>query len=259
MARQFATWTVPKNWFAQFYYIGTVVGLALLLDVALCCGLHSGSRLLRPPVGVVARAMATLEQKIIPWRTNGSAYLGIPDMPALVALLMYNAHVLVRLKETVVDQPTTSAKIHIGQYFVGIFFYTATPLALVIDAFAPEGWQPVPAWATAAAAALFVYASIHQWRCHHILYSLRRQSKQYMLPAGDLFELVSSPHYFCEILVYISIWMATGCQSPSALCVVLWTAVNLGVTARESQIWYHDKFGAQLLPQNRRALIPFIW
>ncbi|KAJ2455367.1 Steroid 5 alpha-reductase 3 [Coemansia sp. RSA 2336] len=185
----------------------------------------------------------------------------------VMGLLMYNIHVLLRLRETVCDQPVSSAQMHIGQYAVGMVFYIATPFAVVADAFSKPSWHPVPLWVLATSISLFVYASVHQWRCHHILFGLRRQKLQqtnirhpnarsYALPRGDLFEYVSSPHYFCEILVYVSLWIATGCQAQTVLWVLIWTAINLGITARESQAWYSKTFGAD---PARKTLIPFVW
>ncbi|KAJ2795356.1 hypothetical protein H4R20_005912 [Coemansia guatemalensis] len=127
-------------------------------------------------------------------------------------------------------------------------------------------------WMTIVGLALFSYASLHQSRCHQILYRLRRQSLQkrqlrvrsqlssssYALPYGDLFDHVLCPHYLCEIFIYTSIWIATGCRSTTIIYVAIWTLINLAITAKETKQWYCQVFGDRRL-NNRPALLPFIW
>ncbi|KAJ1822102.1 hypothetical protein LPJ56_003134 [Coemansia sp. RSA 2599] len=181
---------------------------------------------------------------------------------ALLALSMYNAHVALRLKETVCDQPETSARMHIGQYGVGIIYYVVTPFAVVVDSYVMPGWTRPPAWAALAGIALYAYASVHQWRCHHILYKLRRramlQSSGYVVPEGDLFSFVACPHFLCEILIYLAIWTATGFQATTLVWTICWTVINLGITARETQQWYRRTFGSKY-PRSRKALVPYMW
>ncbi|KAJ2499804.1 hypothetical protein GGH96_003237 [Coemansia sp. RSA 1972] len=262
---RFAAVTVPKNWFSQFYWTGAVVGSLVLVDAVLWIW-----RSCRPGAQDLTHthvfAVAALLESWIgrdPLETVPAAETSTRVLAAVVGLSMYCIHIATRLKECVFDQPTTDARMHVGQYAVGVVFYIATPFAIVADAYCAHSWQPVSLCVVSAAVILFVYASLHQWRCHRILFQLRRIKLQrgtagsYALPSGDLFEYVSSPHYLCEILVYVSLWMATGFQAPTLLCVVIWTAVNLSITAHESQVWYRKTFG-DLFPQNRRMLLPFI-
>ncbi|KAJ2082964.1 hypothetical protein H4R24_001158 [Coemansia sp. RSA 988] len=251
--------TVPKNLFAQFYYVGAAVGSLLMLDFV-CLSRTS-----------LPRSLQLLEASL-QWINRGSIHAAAPGRIALLGLAMYNVHVFVRLKESVFDQPATSARMHVGQYAVGLLFYLATPFALVVDWCYCLEKNTVPLWMIIAGLSLFLYASLHQSRCHQILYRLRRQSPQkpqprvngqlssssYALPYGDLFDHVLCPHYLCEILVYASIWIATGCHSITIMCVAIWTLINLAITARETQQWYCQTFGDRRL-HNRPALIPFIW
>ncbi|KAJ1726758.1 hypothetical protein LPJ61_004981, partial [Coemansia biformis] len=199
---RFAAWTVPKNWFSQFYYVGAGVGIPLLLGECHWAWFHRGPRLPGMPAARVLGIAALLEHP-----RDGS--IAAPSAHAALALLMYVAHVLVRLKETVFDQPPTDATMHIGQYAVGLLFYVATPFALVVDAHDCHGWAPAPPLMVLAGLAVFAHASLHQRRCHRILFDLRRGSlraarraRAYAIPSGDLFGHVSSPHFLCEILIY---------------------------------------------------------
>ncbi|KAJ2235975.1 hypothetical protein IWW45_002161 [Coemansia sp. RSA 485] len=216
------------------------------------------------PVTYLRQSLA-LKQSVDGGIENSPGSIKSPHMAALLTLLMYIIHVALRLKETVRDQPKTDARMHIGQYGVGIIYYIVTPLAVVADAYCVPGWTMPPVWAALAGIALYIYASVHQWRCHHILYRLRsramvRQSieHKYVVPDGDLFSLVSCPHFLCEIVIYVSIWTAAGFQATTLVWTICWTVVNLGITARETQQWYRQKFGPEY-PQGRKALVPYVW
>ncbi|KAJ2610280.1 hypothetical protein H4S08_003678 [Coemansia sp. RSA 1365] len=257
-ARLCASATVSKNLFSQFYYVGAAVGSMLMLD--LVC----------PPRSGLPRSFQLLEAGLR-WISRSDIHAAVPDRIALLGLGMFNVHVFVRLKESALDQPATGARMHVGQYAVGLLFYFATPFALVVDWCYGLGRDTVPLWMVIAGLALFSYASLHQSRCHQILYRLRRQGLQkrqsqpkeqlanlYALPYGDLFDHVLCPHYLCEIFIYASIWITTGCKSITIMYVVMWTLINLAITARETQQWYCQVFGDRII-HNRPALVPFIW
>ncbi|KAF5742664.1 hypothetical protein HS088_TW09G00715 [Tripterygium wilfordii] len=122
---------------------------------------------------------------------------------------------------------SSSASMHIFGYLTGIFYNTAAPLSLctcsvlealnftldkfAVSKFASQGvsfmefdwWgylRPLAnlGWRQWVGAGLFAWGWVHQWRCHAILGSLRKrreQSDEYLIPRGDWFEIVSSPHY----------------------------------------------------------------
>ena len=62
----------------------------------------------------------------------------------------------------------------------------------------------MPLFKTLVAVAMFLYASINQYRCHRHLAGL----KKYSLPELGLFRYLICPHYFCECLVYLSLAIA---------------------------------------------------
>ncbi|KAJ2885868.1 hypothetical protein H4R27_001072 [Coemansia aciculifera] len=267
----YASWTVPKNLFSQFYCVGAIVGGLLTIDTIAWCDSQAVPELSSTDMRLFLHRYMAFEQWLL-GSTQSEVPTAYPSKLAVLALVLFTIHVLIRLKECVYDQPSTDARMHIGQYAVGIVFYVLTPLAVVADSYYPPGWASQSSWIAPIGVAIYIYASIHQWRCHQILYSLRHRCidtkstpqesstklDSYAIPTGDLFEYVSCPHFLCEILVYISLWMVTGCQATTLLWVVGWTAINLSITARESQQWYQTRFGAGY-PCDRRALVPFVW
>lgn len=278
----FASLTLPKYLFSQFYCFGVIFSALLTIDIIdwskNSTSYEANMEQHSSPWGLLSVRFMALDR----WLTgiNGlvsdgdySMFVGIPNQLVIMALGMYNIHIIIRLKETVYDQPATKAKMHVGQYLVGLTFYLVTPFAIVADSYYQPGWTNQSPLLVLSGLALFIYASIHQWRCHKILYSLRyrmigeenereRSDHQalpaYAVPTGDLFNYVACPHYLCEILIYISIWLVTACQSRTILWTIGWTVINLAITARESQGWYLRTFKDKY-PRNRRALIPFVW
>lgn len=88
------------------------------------------------------------------------------------------------------------------------------------------------------------------------LRSLRhiKGSKGYYIPYGGLYELISCPNYFGELVQWIGWTLATW-----SLAGFVWTcfsAATFFTRSRHNHQWYKDQF--QDYPPNRRALIPFI-
>jgi protein-S-isoprenylcysteine O-methyltransferase Ste14 len=89
-------------------------------------------------------------------------------------------------------------------------------------------------------------------------YSMSEQKKGkegYIVPRGHLFEYVSSPNYFGEIIEWIGFAIATGTFAGSMFVVS--TFCNLFPRAIDYHKWYRNKFGDEY-PKNRKAIIPFL-
>lgn len=78
--------------------------------------------------------------------------------------------------------------------------------------------------------------------------------KQYYLPEGGLYDLVSSPNYLGEILEWSGWAIAT--WSLPGLLFALGAVGCIGVRSIHTHKWYKDCF--KDYPKNRKALIPFI-
>ncbi|XP_076462776.1 uncharacterized protein LOC143295097 isoform X2 [Babylonia areolata] len=88
------------------------------------------------------------------------------------------------------------------------------------------------------------------------LRSLRnvRGTNGYYIPYGGLFELVSCPNYFGELLEWVGWTVAT--WSLSGLVWTLFSAATFVPRSRHNHAWYKQQF--ELYPPNRKALIPFL-
>jgi len=102
---------------------------------------------------------------------------------------------------------------------------------------------------------MFVSGMAINIKSDNILLDLRKsKEKGYSLPSGGLFNYVSCPNFFGEILEWAGFAIMT--WSPAALAFLMWTAVNLVPRALDHHKWYKDNF--EEYPAERKALIPYI-
>lgn len=110
----------------------------------------------------------------------------------------------------------------------------------------------------AIALPLFVYGWVMQHRCHKQLADL----KKYSLPEAGLFRGLVCPHYTCECLMYLALAVvgapAGQWCNRTLLSVLVFVAVNLGVTAYGTRSWYIEKFGPEKVVR-KWIMIPFVY
>jgi steroid 5-alpha reductase family enzyme len=90
-----------------------------------------------------------------------------------------------------------------------------------------------------------------------ILRKLRRQSSAYQIPRGGMFDLVSAPHYFGELVQWAGFSLANR-LSLASVAFSLYTAANLIPRGVAHHAWYRRVFTDDY-PKDRRAVIPFVW
>ncbi|XP_012065490.1 polyprenol reductase 2 isoform X2 [Jatropha curcas] len=236
--------TVPQRFFLHFYLVGVALTTFLLIII-----------------WGYAYKLASLDSGSLDYSTAASQLVGgsqiyslhVSHFPTLAyrhkiwisvfLLLLMEMQVLRRLYETVyVLKYSSSARMHIFGYLVGLFFYTVAPLTLcyscAFEAFNFAAYQMIEAnvknqqtvavdfdwwrlvkpfvklgWCHWVGAAIFAWGWLHQLRCHAILGSLREdreQNEEYGIPRGDWFEIVSSPHYLAEMIIYLGMLIASG-------------------------------------------------
>ncbi|KAI9474593.1 hypothetical protein H4R22_000625 [Coemansia sp. RSA 1290] len=83
---------------------------------------------------------------------------------------------------------------------------------------------------------------------------VRRGSSAYAVPRGGLFEVVSCPHFLCEIVEWFGFAALSG--SPAAWAFCLNVVCNLVPRAYFIHKWYRTTFTNY--PQTRRAIVPYL-
>lgn len=76
----------------------------------------------------------------------------------------------------------------------------------------------------------------------------------YTIPKGGLFNSISCPNLFGEIIEWIG--YALMAQNLGAISFVIWTIANLAPRALAHHKWYLEKF--EDYPKDRKALIPLV-
>ena len=87
------------------------------------------------------------------------------------------------------------------------------------------------------------------------LISLRKKDQGYFIPKGGVFNYISCPNHFGEIVEWAG--FAIIAWSVPALSFFIWTFCNLVPRALNHHQWYQSYF--RDYPNNRKAVIPFIW
>jgi hypothetical protein len=89
----------------------------------------------------------------------------------------------------------------------------------------------------------------------HILINLRKPGETgYKIPKGFLFDFISCPNHFGEILEWAG--FALMAWNIGGLSFFIWTIANLAPRAFDHHKWYLKKF--EDYPKERKALIPFV-
>lgn len=102
---------------------------------------------------------------------------------------------------------------------------------------------------------LFAIGMFINWRYDNKLIQLRSgDNKGYVIPQGGLFNYISCPNLFGEIVEWTG--FAIICWSLPAASFLVWTLANLVPRAIAHHRWYKQKFADY--PEKRKGIIPFI-
>lgn len=92
-------------------------------------------------------------------------------------------------------------------------------------------------------------------RADAMLLALRAEGGGYRIPRGWLYERISCPNYFGEVLQWCGFAIAS--WSLAGASFAIFTFANLVPRAISNHRWYHEKFDDY--PAERRAWLPYIW
>lgn len=105
-------------------------------------------------------------------------------------------------------------------------------------------------------ALLFAAGMVINWRADHLLINLRKPGEtDYKIPRGFLFDYISSPNLFGEIIEWTG--YAIMAWNLPALTFMVWTFANLVPRAKNHHDWYKNKFLDY--PKERKAVFPFLF
>lgn len=103
---------------------------------------------------------------------------------------------------------------------------------------------------------IFMLGAWINWKADNILIHLRKPNETgYRIPAGWLFNLISCPNLFGELIEWAG--FAILCWNLPALTFFIWTAANLIPRALSHHRWYKEKFANY--PKERKAVVPYLF
>mmetsp|Transcript_67424 Transcript_67424/g.149391 ORF Transcript_67424/g.149391 Transcript_67424/m.149391 type:complete len:269 (-) Transcript_67424:107-913(-) len=80
--------------------------------------------------------------------------------------------------------------------------------------------------------------------------------RMYAIPTGGLFDFVTMPHYFCELVAWFGIFVIVPRLNVLLLCASFTS--YLGGRSEATTVWYKEHFGSRW-PAERRHLVPFMY
>ena len=180
-------------------------------------------------------------------------------LTSVVFLLLWEAHYIHRACIYPFSLKSSSDKMPLSVVLSGIFFnlmnaYLNGYYIFVLSGGYANQWLLDPRFIIGTI--LFVSGFIINRRADFILSKLRKPGESgYKIPRGGLYNWISCPNYFGEIVIWTGWAIAT--WSLAGLSFALWTAANLIPRARAHHAWYHQNFPDY--PAQRKALLPGIW
>lgn len=109
---------------------------------------------------------------------------------------------------------------------------------------------------------LFLVGELGNFKAHQLLRGLRPEGTQARpIPRGFLFELVSCPHYFFEVVSWLGFALATGLLGSWAF-FALGAAILAGWARARHQAYlkaFDGQQGRELYPAHRKAILPFVY
>ena len=103
---------------------------------------------------------------------------------------------------------------------------------------------------------LFITGLVINWKSDNILIHLRSKGETgYKIPKGFLFDYISSPNLFGEIIEWCG--FALMAWNLPALTFMVWTFANLVPRAKNHHDWYHRNFPDY--PKERKIVFPFFY
>ncbi|KAJ8280079.1 hypothetical protein COCON_G00071450 [Conger conger] len=236
---------VPKRWFSHFYVV-SVVWNGLLITVSL-------------QTALLGRDLPLWLSNTLGFLTDSSAaaWKGVPLCTVVAQVLLW-AHSVRRLVECTRVSVFSRGVIHTVQYAFGLGYYILLGLTLLCVRGPQQHQGPPVLWALVGASCSSsgpLCSSTAASCCWHTCGEV--QTLEHGLPRGGWFERVSCPHYFAELLIYLSVGVVLGGGALTWWLVVLYVLFNQALAAQLCHEFYHSTF--QHYPRQRRAFLPFLF
>ncbi|ODV97629.1 hypothetical protein PACTADRAFT_140345 [Pachysolen tannophilus NRRL Y-2460] len=246
---------LPKSWFIHFYVISFICSSLFIIFLI---SLKNKSLVLGD------ETLDFLQKFII---SPNSIQTPLPYDISLLVLFLNLIQASRRLYECYFNfKPNKFSKINVSHYVVGIFFYFAINVNILIKTipnFIDESSiiekkinsKTLFNLRIIFSILLFIIASIDQ----HINHVHLSKLVKYSIPRFGLFKLCCCAHYFDEILLYLSEFIIL-MTDRTAFVILVWVLVNLSVSSNETFKFYQKKSKEQGKKYTvRYRIIPLVY
>ncbi|PAV88294.1 hypothetical protein WR25_13152 [Diploscapter pachys] len=246
---------VPKKWFSHFYIVSIVCIAFWLLFMQ-----GISDRFFK------TETRAVLKLRSLTWEHRAPS---VSWSTAQFALWLLFIHSFRRAYETLYVSVFSSSQMNLLHYLAGLGHYFLLPLSIISETkgvvtsdyvhfsfgdISGEQW---------GAAIIFLMLNLAQNQIAHQMGDLRKSLSGtvrhygYGVCYGGLFDLVSSPHFLLEMLIYVSmtgfLW-----QCFAFKFVLLFVVLNQMCAGFVTHQWYLSTFPGKY-PKERKAIIPWIF
>jgi len=181
---------------------------------------------------------------------------------SLLGASLFLLHVTRRWYECTYVSIFSSASMNLAHYALGYVHYWGC--ATILIAYSSNLFQPefglLATNQLLLGIVLFIFASYQQYLAHKTFADLRKESsnnEKYVIPRGGMFDYISCPNYFCEILIYVSFYLILGFGHYPWALILIWVTSNQMMAASMTHGWYQKHF--EDYPKLRKAIIPFFF
>ncbi|XP_059179154.1 polyprenol reductase-like [Physella acuta] len=249
--------SIPKSWFKHFYVSGIIMHSISFIMLALYLLNCSSGQLLKH-----------LQYWII-WlgiTSNHDREFEDCALPMVMVFIFEWIQISRRLYECFYVSSFSKSTISFIHYFYGIFLYCSFGFGLVasvpvekLNFSTPNVLETVR---YILAIAIFCWSSHFQHKSMLTFAALRldqkdKQPSGHFIPHGHLFDIVTSPHFLCEIVIYLTHCLVFRFNNTYLFSVALFVVTNQVVASWNAHKWYKETYPNY--PAQRKALIPYVW
>lgn len=193
--------------------------------------------------------------KLVPW-VYGEDVKYARTYTQNIALFLWVLHYAKREVETILVHEFGNLTMPVFNLFKNSLYYWGFAAFVGYTVNYPT-YVVLPRWHFMVGFALFMTSLICNFICHMILAELRTPgSSELKLPRGFLFEYVTCPNYFCEIMMWFAFNILTGFTLAGTLFNIC-GAYQMVMWARDKHRKLKSVFPAY--PKNRKIIFPFVY
>ncbi|XP_034943828.1 polyprenol reductase-like [Chelonus insularis] len=244
---------VPKRYFKHFYAFSAPL-LSIILIITINRYLFNSE-------------VPAIVYKILDILLGPSRSALVSSEATMIALFLTTGHCWKRFYETHFVNVFSNAKINLSHYIIGFIHYIGVVTCIIGESHGfissnrnDFDWRRIT-YFQLICVCIFIMASREQLQTNYILANLRKDKNgnvvtiSYKKPQGRLYNYISSPLQFTEIVTYTTLSLILW-NSSSFHYVTIWVLANQIGTAFLDDQWYKKTY--KDCDKHRKILIPFL-